>query len=185
MRKIVVLDACVLYSAPVRDYFLYLAQQKLYEPRWSDQINDEWIRSIIKNRPDLTAGSFDRMRSMMNETFPRANVTGYEQLSIGLKLPDKDDLHVLAAAIKSNASLIVTFNIKDFPSKELARHGIEAIHPDKYLTSLIKASPIKSTQAFISQVDNLKNPPILVDELLDKFRKTNLHNTATLLENLL
>ena len=100
-------------------------------------------------------------------------------------MPDKDDLHVLAAAIKSNASLIVTFNIKDFPSKELARHGIEAIHPDKYLTSLIKASPIKSTQAFISQVDNLKNPPILVDELLDKFRKTNLHNTATLLENLL
>ena len=122
---------------------------------------------------------------MMNDTFPRANVTSYEQLSIGLKLPDNDDVHVLAAAIKSNASFIVTFNIKDFPSKELAKHGIKAIHPDDYLTSIIEVSPIIATQAFITQVENLNNPPISAEEILDKFRKTNLQNTATLLENLL
>ena len=50
MRKIVVLDACVLYSAHLRDFLLYLAQQKLYKPRWSDRNNDEWVRNVLKNR---------------------------------------------------------------------------------------------------------------------------------------
>lgn len=105
MRKIVVLDACVLYSAPLRDLLLHLAQQKLYKPRWSDRINDEWIRNVLKKRPDLNERSFDRLRFMMNDTFPRANVKGFEPLSKGLYLPDADDIHVLAAAIKSFVSV--------------------------------------------------------------------------------
>lgn len=185
MRKIVVLDACVLYSAHLRDFLLYLAQQKLYKPRWSDRINDEWVRNVLKNRPDLTAKNFDRLRFIMNDTFPRANVQGFEPLSKGLHLPDSDDIHVLAVAIKSNADIIVTFNLKDFPSRELAKHGIKAIHPDDFLMSLIEEAPVKSTQALINQVEHLKKPPITAGEILDNFRKTGLQNTANLLENLL
>ena len=185
MRKTVVLDACVLYSAPLRDFLLYLAQQKLYKPRWSDRINDEWIRNVLKKRPDLDRRSFDRLRFMMNDTFPRANVKGFERLSKGLSLPDADDIHVLAAAIKSNADFIVTFNLKDFPSKELAKHGLKVAHPDDFLMSLIEGFPVKAAQAFVNQVDNLTNPPITADEILEKFRKANLKNTANLLENLL
>ncbi len=185
MNKIVVLDACVLYAAHLRDFLLYLAQQKLFKPRWSDQINYEWIRNVLKNRPDLTAKSFDRVRFMMNDAFPRANVKGYEHLYKGLNLPVVDDVHVLAAAIKSDANFIVTFNIKDFPSNELTKHGIEAVHPDDFLITLIEKSPIKATQAFINQVEHLKNPPVTAAEILEKFRKTNLKNTANRLENLL
>lgn len=185
MRKTVVLDACVLYSAPLRDFLLYLAQQKLYKPRWSDRINDEWIRNVLKKRPDLDDRSFERLRFMMNDTFPRANVKGYELLSTGLFLPDADDIHVLAAAIKSNADFIVTFNLKDFPSKELAKHGLKVAHPDDFLMSVIEEFPVKATQAFINQLEHLKNPPIAVDEILEKFRKANLNNTANFIENLL
>ena len=185
MIKIVVLDACVLYAAHLRDFLLYLAQQKLYKPRWSDQINDEWIRNVLKNRPDLTEESFYRLRFLMNDAFPQANVKRYEHLHKGLNLPDVDDVHVLATAIKSDADFIVTFNIKDFPSNELSKPGIEAVHPDDFLITLIEKSPIKATQAFINQVEHLKNPPITAAEILGKFRKSNLKNTANRLENLL
>lgn len=71
MPKIVILDACMLYSSPLRDFLLHLAQQKLYKPRWSDRINDEWIRNVLKNRRDLNEQSFDRLRIMMNDAFCR------------------------------------------------------------------------------------------------------------------
>lgn len=102
MRKIVILDACVLYPAPLRDFLLYLAQQKLYKPRWSDPINDEWIRNVLKNRPDLSVSSFNRLRLMMNDAFPQANVSDFEHLLNTLHLPDGDDIHVLAAAAFMN-----------------------------------------------------------------------------------
>lgn len=54
-----------------------------------------------------------------------------------------------------------------------------------FLMSVIEEFPVKATQAFINQVDHLKNPPFTADELLEKFRKANLNNTANLLENLL
>lgn len=83
MRKTVVLDACVLYSAPLRDLLLHLAQQKLYKPRWSDRINDEWIRNVLKNRSDLSEHSFHRLRLLMDEAFPNANVKDYDQFMGG------------------------------------------------------------------------------------------------------
>ena len=70
MITIAVLDAYVLYATHLRDFLLYLAQQKCYKPRWSDQINDKWIRNVLINRPDLTAESFDRVRFLMNDAFP-------------------------------------------------------------------------------------------------------------------
>lgn len=185
MPGIAILDACVLYPAHLRDYLLYLAQQKVYKPRWSDLINNEWIRSILKNRRDLTEDSFDRLRFMMNDAFPRANVKGFEHLTKSLNLPDPDDAHVLAAAIHCNADCIVTFNLKDFPSKELAKYEIKALHPDDFIKTFIRKYPVKATTAFLNQVENLNNPPITAVEILNKFKYTDLKNTADLLENLL
>jgi predicted nucleic acid-binding protein len=185
MATIAVLDACVLYSAPLRDFLLYLAQQKLYEPKWSDQINDEWIRSVLKNRPDLNSKSFDRIRLLLNDVFPKANVTGFEHLQKELTLPDVNDVHVLAAALKSDAGQIVTFNIKDFPSEELAKHSVKVVHPDDFLVSIIQEFPIQAVLAFETQLSHLTNPPISASELLEKFRNVNLQKSATLLEMLL
>ena len=56
----VVVDACVLYPAPVRDILLSLAHQGLYHARWTATIHDEWVRNLSQNRPDLNADSISR-----------------------------------------------------------------------------------------------------------------------------
>jgi predicted nucleic acid-binding protein len=122
----VVYDACVLYPAPLRDFLMWLALSGAFRARWSAQIHDEWKRNLLENRPDLTSEQIDRTIFMMNDAVPGAVVTEYEFLVEGLVLPDPDDRHVLAVAIRSNASVIVTFNQTDFPATTLEPLGIEA-----------------------------------------------------------
>src|SRR5580700_413996 len=109
-----ILDACVLYPAPLRDFFMRLAV-KLYQPKWTDTIHEEWIESILANRPDLTRAQLTRTRELMNQHGGACIVSGYESLISNLELPDPNDRHVLAAAIAAPARIIVTFNLSDFP----------------------------------------------------------------------
>jgi predicted nucleic acid-binding protein len=129
----VVYDACVLYPAPLRDFLMWLALSGAFRARWSARIHDEWKRNVLKNRPDLSPQQLDRTISFMNAAIPAASVTEYESLIDGLTLPDPNDRHVLAAAIRSGASVIVTFNQADFPIDALAPLGIEAQHPDEFV----------------------------------------------------
>ncbi len=90
MRFIVVLDACVLYPAPLRDLLLRLATTGLFSAKWSEQIHDEWTRNLIANRPKIEKQVL-KTRIMMDDAVPDALVTGYENLIDGLSLPDADD----------------------------------------------------------------------------------------------
>jgi len=134
-------DACVLYPAPLRDFLMRLALTDLFRPRWTEQIHDEWIRNLLQNRSDLTAEQLQRTRTLMNSHVRDCVVTGYEPLIDGLTLPDPDDRHVLAAAIRTRASVIVTCNLKDFPQEVLGPLGLEAQHPDEFITHLIDLNP--------------------------------------------
>ncbi len=97
-----------------------LAAAKLFRAKWSDAVHDEWMRNLLENRTDLTRERLERTKTLMNKAVPDANVSGYEDLIEGLRLPDPDDRHVLAAAIASECDAIVTFNQKDFPGDYLA-----------------------------------------------------------------
>src|SRR5579863_19981 len=131
MSKLIVLyDACVLYSAPLRDLLMHLAITDLYQAKWTNEIHDEWIRNVLANRHDIKASQLERTRELMNRHIRDCLVTGYETLISSLKLPDLNDRHVLAAAIRSSASIILTYNLKDFPAKSLSPYAIEAQHPD-------------------------------------------------------
>ena len=99
----VLYDACVLYPAPLRDLLMWLSITDLFRARWTDQILDEWSRSLMVNRPDLKPEQIERTRSLMNQSTLDCLVTGYEDLIQGLQLPDPDDRHVLAAAIRTRA----------------------------------------------------------------------------------
>ena len=55
-------------------------------------------------------------------------------------MPDPDDNHVLAAAICSEASIIVTKNIRDFPQSKTEEWSITAKHPDEFLAELAAAN---------------------------------------------
>jgi predicted nucleic acid-binding protein len=127
-------DACVLYPAPVRDLLMRLAMSDLFRARWTDQIHDEWIRHVLANRHDLKREQLERTRTLMNAHVRDCLVIGYEPLIDGPTLPDPEDRHVLAAAVRTGASVIVTFNLDDFPGEVLKPLGVEAQHPDEFIT---------------------------------------------------
>lgn len=112
---VVVLDACVLYSAQLRNLLLHLAAVDLFRPKWSDAIQEEWITNLLSNRSDLSRKDLEKTRDAMNQYFLDSVVQGSDPLISTLTLPDPDDRHVLAVAIHSRADAIVTFNVKDFP----------------------------------------------------------------------
>ena len=114
----------------------------------------------------------------MDLAIPDGLVTGHETLIAGLTLPDSDDRHVLAAAIRCNASVIVTFNEKDFPASALAPYGIEAQHPDLFIDNLFDLDQAAVVAAAQRQRAQLKNPPLDVDLYLDVLLRQRLVQTA-------
>ena len=163
-----VYDACVLYSARLRDLLMHLALVDLYRARWTDQIHDEWIRNLMANRPDLKREQLERTRDLMNRHVLDCLVTGYEPLIDGLDLPDPEDRHVLAAAIRSGAAVIVTFNLNDFPASMLSPLGIEAQHPDEFITHQLNLNhPGAVCLAIKRHRASLLNPPKSVDDYLE------------------
>jgi predicted nucleic acid-binding protein len=160
---------------------MWLALSGAFRARWSAQIHDEWKRNLLENRPDLTSDQLDRTICMMNDAVPGAAVTEYEPLVEGLVLPDPDDRHVLAVAIRSNASVIVTFNQNDFPATVLEPLGIEAQHPDEFAENLLDLDPAAVIAAAQRQRRQLKNPTIDVDRFLDNLLRQGLVQTVKLL----
>lgn len=132
MQFIALYDSCVLYPAPLRDFLIRLAMTRLFAAKWTDSIHDEWINNLIEARPELEP-LLPRTRELMDQALPDCLVYNYEPLIDGLSLPDENDRHVLAAAIRSGAQIIVTFNLKDFPAESLEPFGIEAMHPDVFI----------------------------------------------------
>lgn len=114
-----IFDACVLYPAPLRDLLMSLALTGLFRAKWTAAIHEEWIGNLLRNRDDLTRPQLERTRDLMDRAVPDALVAGYEELIDPLTLPDPDDRHVLAAAIRGRADVIVTSNLKDFPETAL------------------------------------------------------------------
>jgi predicted nucleic acid-binding protein len=161
-----VYDANVLYSAPLRDLLIRLAQTGLVRARWTETIHDEWLRNVLKTNPQLSPERLARTRTLMNEAVRDCLVFGYEDLIDSLTLPDPDDRHVLAAAIRAGAEVIVTYNLTDFPAETLARFDIEAQHPDDFLVSLLDLAPGVVCAAVKRQRESLRNPPKSGEELL-------------------
>lgn len=177
----VVYDACVLYPAPLRDFLMWLGLSGRFRARWSAQIHDEWKRNLLVNRPDLTQEQLDRTSMLMNHAIPDGLVTDHESLIGGLTLPDADDRHVLAVAIRCNASVIVTFNEKDFPSAVLAPFGVEAQHPDEFIENLFDLDPAAVVAAAQRQRAQLKNPVTSVDRYLEALQRQGLVQSVKLL----
>jgi len=153
---------------------MWLALSGRFRARWSLQIHNEWQRNLLKNRPDLTAAQLQRTAELMDLAIPDACVSGYEELLEGLVLPDAGDRHVLAAAIRCNASVIVTFNQKDFPSAALAPYGIEAQHPDEFVGNLFDLDPAAVVTAAQRQRKQLRLPPMDVTTFLDLLLRQGL-----------
>jgi predicted nucleic acid-binding protein len=177
-------DACVLHPAGLRDLLVRLATTDLFRAHWSTDILDEMVRSIIRRHPNLTEKQLDRTRTLMCQAVADCLVTGYEPLINGIDLPDPDDRHVLAAAIKSGSQVIVTENLTDFPADVLEQYDIEAQTPDVFVLHLIDLSPTTVSGAIETQADALRHPPFTVDELFDRLARSGLPRSVAALRSL-
>lgn len=174
-----ILDACVLYPAQLRSLFLYLATAgELFRARWTDANHEEWMRTLCENHPDVTRPKAERIRNLMNAHVPDCLVAGYEELIPTLTLPDPDDRHVLAAAVRGGASAVVTFNLADFPDAVLAPFAVEAVHPDEFVSRLLATQSAKACEAVRRQRLSLKNPPKTADEFVAIIEQCQLPRTA-------
>lgn len=163
---IAVYDACVLHPAPLRDLLVRLALAGAVRARWTDRILDECFHSVLRRRPELSAAHLDRTRTLMNRALPEALVSHEQDLPAGLVLPDPDDHHVVAAAAGAGASLIVSFNLKDFPADQLRPLGLLAISPDDLVWRLVEVKPSVVVETLRRQVAALRAPPVSLDDLL-------------------
>jgi hypothetical protein len=172
-----ILDANVLYPNLMRDILLSMASVGFYRARWTARINDEWTRNLVVNKPEI-AQKIEQLLWLVNQSVPDCLVENYEYLINSLVLPDADDRHVLAAAITGYADAIVTINLKDFPSAELAQHGIEAQHPDDFVMNQLQLRPFDFLEVVKRVRTRMRNPARSAVELIDILEKTGLPQTA-------
>ena len=179
--QIAVLDACVLYPATLRNFILRLAEEEAFIPVWSDEIVSEFVRGVLRDRPAVKPENLHRTVWLMNNAFPDALVVGYGNLIKTLTLPDPNDRHVLAAALKARAPTIVTLNLKDFPADTLSKHDVVAVHPDDFVAGLLKSDPKMVERALHEQQRSLKNPPVTVADLLKTLEAQGMVQTVKVL----
>jgi len=175
---VAVLDACVLYPPSLRDLLMWLASGSVFQPRWTEEIHAEWMRNVLANTPNITREWLERTRQLMDSINAESLVTGYEAHLPKLMLPDPDDCHVLAAAIETQAAIIVTFNLSDFPAALLETYGVAALHPDAYLLALFDDAPELFLMAVREHRASLKRPPKTVEDYLETLRANHLPRLA-------
>lgn len=173
-----VLDANVLYPAPLRDFFMWQAVNDVFTARWTDDIHREWMENLLGNRDDLSRERLERTRRLMDAHVVGVPVTDYERFIDDLVLPDPGDRHVLAAAIKCRATHIVTRNMGDFPVDALSPHGIEPLPPDAFGLLLFGRTPGEVVHAAKEHWHSLQSPSKTTVEYLADLERVGLPDTS-------
>lgn len=179
MAFIAVYDANVLYPNTLRDLLIRIAQlPHLVRAKWTEDILDEVADALRKNLPGITDDKITRLRSLMNTAVRDCLVTGYEPLIPVLDLPDLDDRHVLAAAIKAKAQIIVTRNLKHFPRAKLASWDLMAKSPDSFVRDTIDLDR-QAVWACLQQiVDSRTRHPVTIDDVIGELERSGLVGSA-------
>ncbi|WP_163836685.1 PIN domain-containing protein [Spartinivicinus ruber] len=182
MTVIAVLDANVLYPLKLRGMLLWVAYQNCFTPIWSTIILDEWTRNLKKNNPDIDVNKLEKSCRQVNQGFPYACVDEEEIeqfLSQVPQLPDKDDRHVVAAALASEALYLVTHNLKDFPNSVLKPLGLKALSPDNFFQLLIEKYPEEVYSGVEEARKRWKKPPFNQEALIAWMQKNKLKQLAS------
>lgn len=174
-----VLDTNVIFPVVIRDLLFWFAYYELYTPKWSSNIFGEWKDVMI--RKGVSEEEAEKRVNVANKAFPDALVLNYDSLINKLDLPDEKDRHVLAAAIKINANVIVTNNLKDFPDTYLNTFGLKAKSADDFLTDIIDLNHDTAIKAFKELVLHKRNPEMDEYQVLESFRSNGLVDTANYL----
>jgi predicted nucleic acid-binding protein len=184
MPFIVLYDANALYPNAQRDLLIRIARAGLVQAKWTDEILAEMARARLRRNPDLPKERVERLCHLMREAVADCLVTGYEDLVENLKLPDPDDRHVLAAAIRAHAQVIVTANVRHFPAEYLSQFDIEAKLPDDFVLDQLGIND-SAVFACLQQIaDTRERPPNSVPGILEELERSGLVRSAAALRSL-
>lgn len=179
-RPVALLDACVLYPQMLRDVMITLARAGFYRAKWTDRINDEWVRQLVRRNPDRERLVL-RTKELVNLSVADCLIDNFEHVIEIVSLPDPDDRHVLAAAIHGKADYIVTLNLTDFPSNVLEPYGIVAQSPDDFLAPLIEDSVPQACESLRTLRKRYQSPAMTAEEFLASLSRKGLNRTVGLL----
>lgn len=168
-------DTCALYGATLNDVVLRLADSGAFRPLWSDDVLEEVRRNVIDD--GYAAAEIDRRLDAMREYFPDALVEGYADLVETMTCHPKDR-HVLAAAVRANADVLVTFNLKDYPPESTAAFDVEVIHPDEFLLDQIDLYPGLVLRTLRELVEDYDSPPLTIDDVLNTLARAGVPRFA-------
>jgi len=177
-RYTALLDACVLVPIALADTLLRVAERELYRPLWSERILTEASNAVLEVHPDLASDRVAKRFADVNGTFEDACVEGWEVLVPTLSLPDPDDRHVLAAALRGRADAIVTGNIRHFPEDVLEPLGIAAVDPDDFLLDQLDLAPRIVLEVLREQAGHTRNPPLTPTDLLAQLARAGVPGFA-------
>lgn len=178
-----VLDASVLYPLPLRDTLLRIAETELYDAYWSERILDEVARNLVADGR-ATDDQARRLTDAMTAAFDGAAVAGDAVNRLEpVMTNDEKDRHVLAAAGVSDAQVVVTLNLKDFPVEACEPFAVDPLHPDVFLLDLYSLDPDEVYEAVGRQAAVLRRPPMKLDELLERLAVTVPEFAARLREH--
>ncbi|KTR41927.1 DNA-binding protein [Curtobacterium oceanosedimentum] len=169
-------DACTLYGIRLTDLILRLADAGAFRPLWSDEVLDEVRRNVVGAGVDPSG--IDARIDAMQTYFPDATVTGYEALTAAMTC-DPKDRHVLAAAVRSKADVLVTFNLRDFPGASLEPFDVEVVHPDDFLLDQLDLFPGVVTRVLRELAEDYVDPPLTIDDVLEDLRRAGVPRFAS------
>ncbi len=183
-RYTAILDACVLFSRLQRDVLLSLAHANLYTARWTHEIEREWTSALVARYPEASS-VIPSLLAQMREAIPDCIIVDYEPFIEGIELPDKNDRHVVAAAIRGNADAIVSMNTKDFPLSVLSKFDLELQTPDQFVLNQIMLHPPIALTAIKRMRLRWERPSFTASDMVDLFEKRHLAQTAAHLRDVL
>lgn len=182
-RFTALIDACTLADTLRRNLLLSLAAAEFFRLRWSTEILDETqaaVQKILESKDPATAAAKGlKSRQSMETAFEDAMVSGYDAYlpSCG-GLPDPGDAHVVAAALKTQAHMIVTENVKDFPAAILAPLNLEAKSADAFIADTLSLDVGKAVDAIQQMRERFKKPELTADQLLLEMEARGLLETV-------
>lgn len=156
-------DTNVLYGAILNDFVLELAERGLFRPLWSEDVLFELSKNLVKNGEDQER--VEKRVAAMTTFFADAMVSGYENL-VPEMTNDSEDRHVLAAAVRGGAEVLVTFNLKDFPEQSVNAFDIEVVHPDDFLLDQLDLYHAQTLRALVETVEDYDSPAMTVEDFL-------------------
>lgn len=180
------IDACALAGALKRNLLLTLAAAEFFRLRWSRPVLDETqaaIRDILSNKgdPDPAAAAL-RARGAMERAFEDATVDGFDDfLALCAWLPDQTDAHVLAAALKTKADVLVTDNVKHFPAERLAAFGLDVRTADAFIADTAMLDEGRAVPAIRQMREEFQRPHLTADKLLLRMEAVGLTETVDVL----